>query len=295
MVNSEFWMAPSMVSSYEFLSHFRSSVDSLDAYLNFQPRYKFKDMRERVPEGVLKRACLGEGRYCVFEASPLYPISVVYEGLRQICIWNLGENMGNKQKLWWDYVDRYGSCLKKSIATSSLHEMDCFDQIKSEVGIDSATEQKIKDCVHNSFAGGKESYEVDNTLLQSHSNPRQYSGLYLAPAFFINQNLVKEELNPNLVVNAICDSLMKKPEFCDQALRNNLNWTPKQKVGWKTGLILLGIFFGVGIIVLLVFIICLRRAMQDRIQTEINHDIRNHVTDYMRFKNSSSSLGISAS
>jgi len=36
----------------------------------------------------------------------------------------------------------------------------------------------------------------------------------LVPAFFINDNLVKEEMSSDIITSAICEKLIQQPEIC---------------------------------------------------------------------------------
>ena len=52
-------------------------------------------------------------------------------------------------------------------------------------------DQIIQKCVKDSF-DSKDHYKGKNKLLEKHENKSEYSEIYLVPALFINDQLVKE-------------------------------------------------------------------------------------------------------
>lgn len=49
------------------------------------------------------------------------------------------------------------------------------------------------------------------------------------PAVFINNELVKEEINLNVVSSAICSKLIKKPKICSEIMAN-IKWRDNSNV-----------------------------------------------------------------
>jgi len=65
-------------------------------------------------------------------------------------------------------------------------------------------------CVQRSFSG-TDKYKSTNHLLEESKNSTEYSSVYLVPALFINNVMVKEDLTNKLVSSALCARLKSTP------------------------------------------------------------------------------------
>ena len=72
----------------------------------------------------------------------------------------------------------------------------------------------LEKCIADSFDQEDDVYKSNNALLNSNKNSQEYSGFYLVPAIFINNNLVKENLEIDLTISAICDKFINGPQIC---------------------------------------------------------------------------------
>lgn len=79
------------------------------------------------------------------------------------------------------------------------------------------------------------------------------------PAFFINEHLVKENLEVKIVTSAICDKLISQPKFC-----NNLTQSPILNSNTKDNNNNVILFFSImiiGMILLGIIILLVKRMM----------------------------------
>ena len=286
-VSSEYWMSPLSLKSYEFLMQFKYSLDELGDKVDFKPSYKFKTIYDTRNEGFLKQHCFFKGEYCVLEDSKLSPVSVLQEGIRQICLWKLGNSSENPnmKNVWWNYISSYKTCLEKKLNKKTNDTLDCYEEILDNLLVGTDLQKNLENCIEDSYIDKNDFYNSDNLLLKEDKNSYQYSQIYLVPAFFINKQLVKEELMNSVIVSAICDKLITRPDICfsfDSPLANSVTRKTKK----DNGLLVFSFILLSGICILFLIIICIKRQMNNKIDSEVNEEIQNHVTEYMRIRES---------
>ncbi len=285
-VSSEYWMSPISLKSYEFLMDFKYSLDQFGSYVDFKPSYKFKTATDFKNEEFLKQHCFFKGEYCVMDDIMLSPVSVLEEGIRQICLWNITNDKNNNkfEKIWWNYIGTYYICLKKKLNEKTVSNLDCYEEILETLSVGNDLKDQLKNCIENSYENKNDFYNFDNKLLKKDKNNYEYSQIYLVPAFFINNQLVKEQLINPIVVSAICDKLIEKPSLCfdfDNPISKTVRNIKKDNGILIFCFVLLG-----GIITLLIVLFFIRRHLNKRIDSEIQDEIQNHVAKYMRIKES---------
>lgn len=285
-VNSEYWMSPISLKSYEFLMQFKYSLDELGNKVSFKPSYKFKTIYNTRNEGFLKEHCFYKGEYCVLEDVKLSPVSVLQEGIRQICLWNLGSSSENPnmKNVWWNYISSYKSCLEKKLNKKTKDTLDCYEEILDNLYVGTDLQKDLENCIENSYIDKNDFYNSDNLLLKEDKNSYKFSQIYLVPAFFINDQLVKEELMNSVIVSAICDKLITRPDICfnfDNPISGSV-----ARVKKDNGLLVFSLILLIGICILFLIIVCIKRQMNNKIDSEVNEEIQNHVTEYMRIRES---------
>lgn len=72
----------------------------------------------------------------------------------------------------------------------------------------------------DSFSIPENHYISTNSLLETNKNNYEYSEVYQVPGIFLNKNLMKESLKPIIVISAICDRFLNKPEFCENFMNS---------------------------------------------------------------------------
>jgi len=274
------------VESYEFLSKFKASKEKLGDAVTLKPKYKFRNLIGKLPEAFLRQYCYSQGRYCAIEQDYFEPHSLLQEGLRQICLFNLSEKQNNHNQLWWNYIIEYSQCLKQQIKDRGFRTLDCFAGVYEVINIDADIKLGVDKCMEESWSIRADKYTSTNDLLEQHENPSEYSALYLVPAVFVSNNLVKEDLNPKVVVSAVCDALIDKPKYCSTYLTDNISWTYNQKSSNNQQILIIVSIVVVSVIAMILALFLIRKSMNQHIQSEISDEIRHHVTEYMKLRNS---------
>jgi len=230
--------------------------------------------------------CYSKGRFCAVEQELFEPQSLIEEGLRQICIYNLSQKQNNKNQLWWDYILEYNECLKQQSKDASSKKMDCFSRIYADLNIGDNVKLGIEKCMDESWSSKGNKFLAENDLLEGHENPAEYAALYLVPAIFVNNNLVKEDLNPKMIVSAVCDTLAVKPSYCSTYRTDNISWTYNQKESSNRQVFFIVSSVFASVIAMIIALVLIRKSMNQHIQSEISDEIRHHVTEYMKLRNS---------
>lgn len=138
----------------------------------------------------------------------------------------------------------------------------------------------------DSFSNYDDKWESGNTLLASHVNSYEYSDLYLVPAVFVNGQLVKEDLNVQIILSAICDVLTVRPQTCNSLAISNIKWEHEKQIFGDYKIIKMAILWGL-ILAAFTFVLWIIRAViNTNVQDEMNNEIRNHVTEYMKINES---------
>ena len=82
------------------------------------------------------------------------------------------------------------------------------------MGLSEEIKGQIERCVSDSFSDSSDVYSSANNILDSNKNSQEYGDFYLVPAVFINDNLVKENLEIDMAISAICDKFENAPDIC---------------------------------------------------------------------------------
>lgn len=285
-IKSTFWLNPSSLKSYDFLVNFKRTLNKFGDSVIFEPLYKFKDMRKQYQGDFLKQHCFSNGKYCSIDSLHVESLSVLREGIRQICIWNISKDTSQDdvRNFWWNYIKVYKICLERHLNSQSNKELNCYEEIKETLKISENLDQRLNVCMDDSFTDNSDKFVSENSLLDKNANDFVYQNIYLVPAFFINGNLVKENLTSNLVTSAMCDKLIKKPSVCID-YTSIINFENTKKIKGNSVAVFLMLLF-VGIVILFFILFLVRKGIKDKINKEISLEIEQHVSEYMRIKDS---------
>lgn len=247
----------------------------------FFPKYKFVDLHDQMPEKSLKTHCFDHGKFCVEENSQFSPLSVLEEGLRQICVWNVSKT--EHHQLWWDYITVYHTCLRAKINGIHKETKSCFEVVRENMFIHESDLIDIEKCIKDSFSDPTDKFNSENKLLNSQIDKQSpYRNMNVIPAIFVNDDMIKEEVDSVLVMSAICNSLKFKPESCGIIDLLKISFKNENKERSKR-IIQKMLFLGSFLICFLVFIICwIKKYEQSSIGEEFKNDVHNHVTEYMK-------------
>ena len=284
MANIEYWMSPALIESYDFITQFKATLNSFGPAATFQPRYKYKNLQGKMGADFLRKNCYGDGRFCATENESFEPQSVLMEGVRQICIWNLSKNRIPSTQFWWNYIFHYRNCLRNKMQAKVPDKKHCYDTIKEELDISPDFDRQINDCINSSFTQPEDKARSANHILESNENSSEYSDVYLVPAVFVNKALVKEDLKTKVVTSAICNTLNPKPEICNSFALSGVNWNYHSKIANDTKIFTFLSVFAFIVVAAGFALWWIKRTMNIRIHNEITSDIRSHVTEYMKLK-----------
>ena len=279
-------MSPTSEEAYNFITKFKTVLESLGETVNFEPKYKFKDLSSKMSESFLRENCYAQGKYCVAEKEIFEGLSVLYEGVRQICIWNLSQKNAQHKELWWSYVFHYRNCLRQKMHSKSPTHRHCFDVIQEDLALAASTVAEIDKCIKDSFTDPNDKYYSENRMLESNQNSYEYSDIYLVPAVFVNNQLVKEDINTQVVLSAICDALSERPKSCNSLAISNIRWEHDKQILGDYKVVKLVLLWALIISVLTLLLWIIRAVLSSSVHEELNSEIRNHVTEYMKLNES---------
>lgn len=288
IVNIEYWMSPISLESYLFLLDFKNVFTEFGKNITFTPTYKFKNLAGTANDTILEKYCFAHGKYCVENDDKSNGIQSLNEGIRQICVWRLADSEDENRSLWWNYIEKYSSCLQKSHFAGINDKQLCYGVVYESLELKKEKIDLIEDCLKNSFTNKNlTTYESDNEMLKSQFNKSVYSGIYIVPAMFLNKELVKENLSINQAIGALCSKFLKKNEFCKSYKTNKFVWKSSRPVLSQEILALIFVLVVVGMVILILIVCVIKGSVHENIQQEVDSRIRNHVTDYMKLKENS--------
>lgn len=282
----EYWMSPTSEEGYNFITKFKDVLEGLGDAVTFEPKYKFKDLSLKMGENFLRDNCYARGKYCVAEKEIFEGLSVLNEGVRQICVWNLSQKGAVPKDLWWNYVFHYRNCLRQKVHSKSPTRRHCFDIIQEDLALPQATVDQIEKCIRESFSDPNNRFEADNTLLDAHANSYEYSDVYLVPAVFVNGQLVKEDIKPQVVLSALCDAVIHRPESCNSLAISNIKWEHDRQILGDYKVFKLVLIWALILCIISLILWVIRAVISANVQEELSSEIRNHVTEYMKLNES---------
>ena len=281
IVQTEFWLNPGNPDSYAFFPRLEHIMNKFGDKVEFQPKYKFQNLQNKdYSKDFKKKHCVSAGRFCQIENPEVNPLSVFKEAIIQICLWKTtnSPNISDPEikSEYWKYVGYFSQCLK-SYKYDHHGELDCSERGFEIGGVTQGIVENVKKCI-----GDPDKHDEEKDLmLIDNENSYEYSDIYLVPAFFINGELLKEEINERSIVVAICDKLIDKPPYCDQYFIGKKGGNTNMKDS-MTGLLVFAI---VGTFVLIFIILCLMRSkMNNGIDKEIYAEVNTYVSNYMKMK-----------
>jgi PA domain len=284
-VKFELWMSSVNDLSLRFLREFESTGKQLTKLnCDFTPYYVFIRCLSCDTAGYNSPHvdCLGGGRYCAPDPDGNGPISgrmVIQEDLRQLCMF---EQMNDDvdYSRWFLFQSSFS---KKCVLDNFTPE--CSENIMAGLGFDIKT---LKKCYQSSFIGGKEDEIVDNTRLAEQSRFWHSTGFHFYPTIIINHQQFRGDMEKSAVVSGICAGYQIKyqPEFC----KSQDPAVPVYNEGYSTGVVIGGlvIFFGILVVILLVYRYLAKKELQKEMRTQVNSAVSQYfaLSDTSTFKKS---------
>ena len=281
VVRTEYWVNPANPDSYIFLPHLQKIMDNFGSKVEFKPKYKFQNLQNKeYSKDFRAKHCVSQGRFCQVENPEVSPLSVIEEAIRQICLWDVTNSSTETDKevrsQYWRYVLYFSQCLN-SFKFDHQGKLDCSERGYEVGNVTQGTVEKVKKCMGQPNV---ESEERDLMLIEN-ENSYEYSDIYLVPAFFINGELLKEEISERSIIVGICDKLIDRPSYCDKFFIGKHHSTSGFKDS-MTGLLVFTIISTICLILLILLLI--RRNLNKGIDREIYAEVNTYVSNYMRMK-----------
>jgi len=283
-VNLDFWFsAADNEVSYDFLNTISYYALNAPNAFKFTPHFVTWDclICKRLDyETNLSGDCISGGRYCApdpDDEGPLTGADIVYEGLRQACIWK------NSQKTWWEYTSYYATrCLTdRSSPNIDQSPEDCSYEILNLVANPNQVEQ-IKKCVEDSFIpkdGKVDKGLCDNTILSAERELQLQYDISDFPILLINHRPYDDELSDfNSVMSEVCKKMKNAPEVCSPFKQGQTKDLTRHHFGVSLTLVVVLLMSA------LVLFYCYRRITKRKLGLELSMEANNMVSRYMSLK-----------
>lgn len=108
------------------------------------------------------------------------------------------------------------------------------------------------------------------------------------PAIFINNSLIKENIQVDLILSAMCVKLSVKLDIC-KTYTEKLNWNRQEPGEIIHNLILFGLIIIASTSLILVVLLGIKVFIGFNFRDKMKNDIEKHVGSYLRVKNFESS------
>ncbi|CAG9326386.1 unnamed protein product [Blepharisma stoltei] len=276
-VEWEMWMSSESTATREFLVDFSQygKMFDLDSAI-MTPHYVLwvctdcqdKNFTVDHPD------CVGGGRYCApdpdFEG-PRNGRDIVFEDLRQICIYNLGRRIG-RLDIWWNYIKEFNRLCEDFDFTEK-----CAGKAMKKAKIDTAD---INYCIQSSFANSNYALAENSILLKEKKRFLQ-AGISFYPTIIINNQTFRGDLEADEVLNAICAGFQTPPLVCPSHHNPQHNHKYHRKSHDKMSLstisiILLLLFISLSLL-LFFYKRCIRRELNIEMKSQVNSVISQYI------------------
>ena len=292
-VKYDIWFTPDQTKVYEFLSDFEKyqkllgDIAILDMHYITYPYFSYNENSKTPVDD-----CLGSGLYCIRPSSEINDGALIaLESIKQKCLYKYSyENNNNinnnpySKEIFWNYMKKlYSKCI-----ITKTYDQSCSDKIINSLGIQ--TEQ-IEQCIKDSFIGNdneklNNNYIkiLKNKILDEEYSKRKRNYITRVPTLTINGRLFDGSWRADYVFDALCASLIKKPDAC---FKEGI-----QKEGGFSGPAVFIIIMVVLSINIILFILCknlIKKKIMDRIESiNINSKIDDAVNTYFALKDNPS-------
>ena len=287
-VKYDIWFTPDQENVYKFLTDFKRYQEllgkkaSLGVHYITYPYFSYDPNINKPIDD-----CLGSGLYCLKpENLGINDGSlIVLESIKQKCIYKfVYEKKAIPKELFWNYMTKF---YEKCILEKKNFNQKCSNNVMDLVQLD---KKEIDRCIFDSFIGTsfdkqKEDYYkiLKNKILDDEFEMRKRNYIIRVPSLLINGRLYDGSWRPENVFDALCASLIKKPNVCftEGTQREGVFSTPSV-------FIIILIVFAINIIL---FILCknfIKKKIIDRIQsTDIDSRIDTVVNSYIALREQS--------
>lgn len=214
--------------------------------------------------------CISGGRYCFLDpnekSDEVNGRNVMLEDLRLMCLFNQTTKKDYKDYL--EYHQKYNEMCKESrFLTES-----CSKDVIEALGV---TYKKIQNCVENSFEGNNSAID-DNHAMRAEREHIFENFMPFEPAFVINDQLYRGDLEAEVIFQAICSGYGwgLEPKFCKtESSEESSEKSSEKESGTNKGLIIVAVII---CILLIVAILVVYRAI---VKKDLNRDMKVQVNN----------------
>ena len=286
-VKYDIWFTPDQTKVYDFLNTFEKYQKLLgdNAVLGMHyityPFFSY-DANSNTPID----DCLGSGLYCIRPSSEINDGALIaLESIKQKCIYKFIYENKNKdnpysKELFWKYMN---NLYTKCISTKNYNQ-ECSDNAVSLAGLQL---ENINECIKDSFIGNSQEKQnknynkiLKNKILDEEYSIRKKNFITRVPTLTINGRLYDGSWRAEYVFDALCASLIKKPDVC---FKEGI----QREIGLSGPAVFIIIMIVLAINVIL-FILCknlIKKKIMDRIESiDINSKIDDAVNTYFALK-----------
>jgi len=198
---------------------------------------------------------------------------VLYENLREKCLYSKLKNQGKEQD-WWNYMHYVHANCRHDI------NQDCSKNGIESIGVDFSS---IDTCVEESFIGDDHGKSV-NQILDIENKDWNTNGPHIFPAIVINKVAYRGFLTPENIFQAICEGFKNAPKEC-KSVRHNEE-VPTNGISIRTTIIVIAAILVCNLILLMLY----RRYHKKEMQSEVKMAAHSAVSQYFAIRNSEREL-----
>ena len=230
-IELKFFFSSSELKAYQLINNITKYSNQLSDQVDFIPIYVTHQSPSYNPEKATRELnCVSKGKYCYFPKETTIIQDgqrILIESLRQKCMFIKSKE---KIKYYYEYIDKfYYNCLY-NLKVLRFNER-CSKQTLDNLGypID-----YLDDCVAESFGVTSllsSSYiDNENNIFKNDYNEILKYKLTSFPAVIIDDKPLEGIIKENKIMEAICNALSVKPDFC--ALITGETKSMSRKRGW---------------------------------------------------------------
>lgn len=204
-VEWDLWFSSNEEIALNFLKNYREFHEKLGNQTLFTPHYTFTDF-PRSMQNKMEDDCLSKGKYCIISQKSNDKRAgrdVLYEDLRQICLFNKMSEKGTPER-WWDYIiQAHTDC------QTNLNEA-CSENTHNKLGL---SFPETIEWVEESFKNKGRNSER-NTLFDKELKYKNKYGPQFFPGAVVNNITYKGVLEPQNFFEAVCTGFKNRPDEC---------------------------------------------------------------------------------
>jgi len=272
VVNYEIWISSGSPKALEFVNEFAKTGKKFKKEnAVFTPHYVMWYCPHCAASGYTTDDpnCLSGGKYCAPDpdnSGPLTGRDVLYEDLREICVFKQADENKHKYDMWFNYMHKLNTTCSEAITEKCSYS--AMDKAKVDT-------KKVKNCVTDSFEGENPALN-DNHLLRKQRKAWNEIRLAFYPAITINNMTYRGDLESEAVFSAICAGFEYdfRPKVC---IPNNDDDNSESFMSTGTVVLIVLLCFGGVAVILLAYSWWIRREYKDEMRRQLSDAVHQYI------------------